>query len=213
MLESDFVFLKGPSDSPWFGLRDTFTVDGTLVRDRDMRLQRLLSAGDSGSVEQARRIGAENARYNLGEVERTVNVPTQVLDLLHPRHVGRFTYRKVGEESIAGGRYWRLGFREVLKPTLIKTREGANQPASGSIWVNPVDGSIVKTVLELGGDRAVEMVRTRITVDFAVDPQLQFLVPVTMSEFYYRPTMQISGQASYSNFRRFETGVRIVPTP
>jgi hypothetical protein len=127
--------------------------------------------------------------------------------------VDRFTYRKIGTDTIEGREYWRLGFREVLKPTLIKTREGKNQPASGSVWIDPDDGTVVRTVLDLGGDRAVDRVRTRITVDFVVDEQLHLHVPVSMAEFYYRPAMEISCLATYRNFRRFDTAARIMRPP
>ena len=53
-------------------------------------------------------------------------------------------FRKSGNETIDGRRLWQIGFREVLKPSLIKTVEGADQPARGIVWVDPSDGSVLR---------------------------------------------------------------------
>ena len=53
-----------PDSRRWVGYRDTFEVDGKPVRDRDERLERLLS---DGAVGQAARIAEQNARFNLGQ--------------------------------------------------------------------------------------------------------------------------------------------------
>ena len=210
-LQSDFLFLRLPDEVLWFGVRDAIHVDGKPVGDRTRRLDSVLSVGDGNPLSELTRIGAENARFNLGDVVRTINVPIQVLALLHPRHRSRFTFRKVGEETIERQRLWRVGFREITKPSLIKTLEGADQLASGAVWVHPGDGGVVRTVLELGGDITVDYVRTRITVHFAEDPRLGFRVPVSMIEVYSRAGMRITARASYANFRQFQTVVRIAP--
>ena len=195
----------------WFGVRDAILVDGEPVRDRAPRLDNVLIAGGGNPLPELTRIAAENARYNLGDVVRTINAPTQVLALLHPRHRSRFTFRKVGEETIERQRLWRVGFREIIKPSLIKTVEGADQLATGAVWVHPNEGSVVRTVLELGGDLAVDYLRTRITVEFAQDTRLRFRVPVSMVEVYSRPGVRIVARALYTNFRQFQTTVRIAP--
>lgn len=58
MLRSDFALTLVPNGSRWVGYRDTFEMDGNPVRDRDERLQRLLS---SGGVGQAAAIAEQNA--------------------------------------------------------------------------------------------------------------------------------------------------------
>ena len=73
-LLSDFAFMRPLDNSPWVGFRDTFLVDGEPVRDRDSRLERLLTAGSRDSFEQAARVVEENARYNFASdrVRRTI---------------------------------------------------------------------------------------------------------------------------------------------
>ena len=67
ILQSEFLFTRLPNGAPWTGFRDTVTVDGHPVRDRDAGLQQLVADGSDGALEQAARIVAENARYNLGD--------------------------------------------------------------------------------------------------------------------------------------------------
>jgi hypothetical protein len=211
LLESDFVFLKTAGDTPWFGFRDTYVVDGRPVRDRDARLERLLSDGGAGALARALGIGEANARYNLGDVDRTLNVPTQVLDLIHPRHAGRFRFT-AATAAIEGRTLWRIDFRETLRPTLIRTRAGANEPASGSVWMDPSDGAVTRTVLTAtGGGPAIGRITTRITVEFSREPELGFLVPTRMMETYSLRAAQVTGTATYSNFRQLRTAVRLVP--
>lgn len=161
VLKSDFVFLRLPGGADWLGFRDTFLVDGKPVRDRGSRVLELLSAGGSDTLAEAVRVVTENARYNLGDISRTINAPTQTLDLL--RDQSRFTFLRTGEDTLEGRRFWRIEFRETRRPSIIRTREGADQLSTGAAWVDPVTGAIAKTVLNIGGDRSADFVQTKIT--------------------------------------------------
>jgi hypothetical protein len=191
-------------------------VDGKPVRDRDSLLLQLLSSGNSDALGQAARLTAENARYNLGDIPRTINVPTQTLDLLHPRHRTRFEFRKAGNESIEQRRVWTIDFSEIMRPSIVRTREGADQLSRGRAWVDPNDGTVLKTVLDLGGDKSVDFVQTKITVTYRLEPTLGFLVPSELLEHYYRPAdlhhtaEQITATGTYTAFRQFQTTGRIV---
>jgi hypothetical protein len=95
----------------WVGYRDTFEVDGVPVRDRDERLQGLLS---SGALGQAARIADQNARFNLGDglVSRNINMPTFALEMMDLRIRDRFKVRRRGADLLDGRRSWLIGFRE-----------------------------------------------------------------------------------------------------
>jgi hypothetical protein len=88
VLRSDYALTRAFDKDAWVGYRDTFEVDGRPVRDREDRLQRLLSSDAPAS---AARIASESARFNLGNsiVTRNVNVPTLVLEMLQPRNQDR----------------------------------------------------------------------------------------------------------------------------
>ena len=69
--------------------------------------------------------------------------------------------------------------------------------ARGSFAIDPIDGRVVETVLELLGV-------ARITVVYAVDPRLQISVPVKMTEAYVLTDEKLNAVATYSNYRKFE---------
>lgn len=216
VLDSDFAFLRLPGASAWLGQRDTFRVDGRDIPSTTPRLRELLVGGTTR--EEALRIVRENTRRNLGDLTRTINVPTVALDFFTGDNRSRFRLKKSGEERSGDHRIWTVDYDEKDRPTIIRTVRGADQRARGTVWIDPSTGAIERTVLNLGDDsRADEFVRTRITVRFEEDRQLGFRVPADMVESYYRPRsrdyeqLQIVAHATYSNFRRFQTSGKLLP--
>ena len=74
-LKSDVLLVRPPGASRYVQFRDVFEVDGRPVRDREERLTRLFLDPSAGAT-QMNRIIEESARYNIGNIERTMNVPT-----------------------------------------------------------------------------------------------------------------------------------------
>jgi hypothetical protein len=214
-LTSDFGFLRLPGRPEWLGLRDTFAVDGEPIPDRQGRLERLLSDRSSDVATLARRIVDENARYNLGAVARTINVPMLALDVLGRRNRDRFSFRKRGENQLEGRTAWIVEFSERDRPTLVKTPHGGSRPARGTAWIDPSDGAILRTEVQFddgGGDSPA----ADISVLYRREHALDLLVPHEMTEVYRMETGENAGTeihavARYTNFRRFRTSVRIVP--
>jgi hypothetical protein len=215
-LTSDFVFLTVSGDLAWMGFRDTFAVDGVPVRDRDERLQRILSTGRADALTQAYRIASDNARYNLGSVTRTINVPTFALGLLQAKNRFRFKVRQNGTETVDGQVLTRLEFRETRRPTIIRGVEGGDQPASVTALVDAESGAVLRTVVEIASVRNRSLLTTTITVGYREDPTMGMLVPSDMLESHVSPAVlslngfRITGKAVYTNYRRFETSGRIV---
>jgi hypothetical protein len=208
VLIADFALARLPGDAAWMGFRDTFNVDGKPVRDRDARLERLLSSQSRGGFAEAQAVTRENSRYNLGEdlVTRTINVPTMAIGLIRNR--SRFSFRKHGEETIDGRRTWMVAYQERERPTIIRTPAGRDQPARGFVWVVPETGEVLKTSLTAADDRTNSV--AVIVVEYRQDARLGMLVPVHMSESYRKAYSVISAEATYSNFRQFQTSGRIV---
>ncbi len=208
VLTADFALARLPDDTAWMGFRDTFSVDGKPVRDREARLEKLLAAGSRSAFARAQAISRENSRYNIGEdvVIRTINVPTMALGLIRNR--SRFSFRKNGEETIDGRRTWMVAYKERDRPTIIRTPGGRDQPASGFAWVVAETGEVLKTSLMATDDRA--NTSAVIIVEYRADTKLGMLVPVHMTESYRKPYSVISAEATYSNFRQFQTSGRIV---
>ena len=213
-LTSDFVFLTVSGDLAWMGFRDTFAVDGEAVRDRDERLQSILSTGRADALTQAYRIASDNARYNLGSVTRTINIPTFALGLLEEKNRFRFRVRQTGTKAFDGRLLTRLEFRETRRPSIIRGVEGGDQPATVTALVDPDSGTVRRTVVEVTAART--RLTTTITVDYREDASMDLLVPHEMLESHVAltrpgaPGFRIDGKAVYTNYRRFQTSARIV---
>jgi hypothetical protein len=202
---AEFALIRIKDD--WLGYRDVYQVDGTIVSDSHDRLRQLFEQTPASAVERGRAIADESARFNAGAVQRNFNVPTMALLFLHPSQAQRFRYERAGTDTIDKRRVWKVRFREIGTPTIVRSPEGKNMPVSGMFWIDPVGGEIVKTSLEvkdeveldagsaamaesLGGaadahggtaDRRVETF-SRVTATYRIDARLELLVPAEMSE-------------------------------
>jgi hypothetical protein len=218
VIRSDFVLTHPADGEAAVAFRDAFEVDGAPVRDRSDRLVALLSAEAADGWRRAAAIANESARFNIGSrlVTRNVNVPTFVLELLHDRNRGRFRFSaasgtqaaRSGEPDLgraAGVALRAIEYRERDRPTLVRQQGGGDQPLRGTIVVASESGEIWQTHMtwERGPGGFVD-------VTFGRAAGIDILVPVRMVEAYRGGATTIHGEATYSNFRRFETSVRVV---
>ena len=197
-LVSDYLLVKVPNLESWLPFRDVFEVDGQRVRDRQDRLTKLfLESSPERALENAQAIVHESARYNIGTVRRSLNLPTLVLWFLEPANTRRFNFRKVGEDTLSGRRVWVVEYTEIIHPTFIKTPERADIVASGRIWAEPTTGRVHRTLLTAS--------IASITVNYASRAEVPGLwLPVTMEEQYSQGATLIKGKATYANFRQFQ---------
>ena len=206
VLRSDYALTKIGERGAWIGFRDTFEVDGLVFRDRD-RVQRLHNLLASGEVAEAARIAEQNARFNLAEelLTRNINVPTLALELLHPTNRERFSASRAGLETVNGQRAWVIEFRERGKPTIVRTPDGRDQPSRVVAVIDPLTGTVLKTTLSW------EKLTGSIVVTYGLVPRIPALVPLTMSERYTtRGGSHITGEATYTNYRQFQTSARVI---
>ena len=82
---AELVMVRLQSAAGWITFRDVLTVDKRQVHDREERLLKLLQSPEASALAQARRIAQESARFNLGRITRTINVPDMALEYLQPR--------------------------------------------------------------------------------------------------------------------------------
>ena len=202
VIKSDFLLVQlGGDGEGWMPFRDAYEVKGSKRRDRDDRLLKLFQSGDENRFEKAARLTEQTTRLNLGNVARTINIPTLALMFLHPRVNERFEFTDEGEETIGGRLLRRAAYREAARPTLIKTTRGRDLALTGHIWIDPFTGIVIKTDL----NAADPVVRCAITVTYRKDDALDFWVPHLMEE-YYKAALgldEIVPTATYSNVRRF----------
>ncbi|MGH3117387.1 MAG: hypothetical protein ACRD09_10220 [Vicinamibacterales bacterium] len=198
-LKSDFLMVRSQETDLWIPFRDVFEVDGKPVRAREERLTKLL-VDDSGSAyDRAWRLTEEGARYNLGPVQRTVNVPTQALQFLLPFNQLKSVFRKTGVDRIDGVTVWEVRFEEVGLPTLIRTTGGASLPASGTFWIDPSTGVVLRTMVRT---KLAEF-RAEIVVSFEPHDAVDIRLPAELKEKYTGRGYELVGTATYSRFRKF----------
>lgn len=196
---AELVMVRLAGAAGWVSFRDVLTVNKRRVSDREERLLKLLQSPAPNALAQARQIAQESARFNLGRITRTMNVPDMALEFLLPAHAGRTRIEALRDETIDGRPLAVLRFAEVSGPTLIRNLVGRELFARGRVWAEPGSGAIVRTEL-LVEDRSSKGTST---VDFGMDPRLGIRVPLKMTERYTTTGETIDAVATYSDFRRF----------
>lgn len=252
-LEAEFAIVR-VAGGGWTGYRDVVALDGKPVHDRRNRLMELLT-DTNGDVSELTRIANESARFNIGPVSRNFNVPTATLFFFKPQNHARFAFERKGTRKIDDLQTVEIAFKETRRPTLVMTRAGQDVPIEGSLWVNPVDGTVVRTRLKLrnfADDNAatpdlaapqqapaenpnapraagapprastISIGRIESSADIEVTyrrPEgMTLWLPSTMVELYEGPirikAKSMAGRsttnAKYSNFKTFDTSIKIV---
>jgi len=203
---SEVSFAWFPDVPGWFGFRDVIDVDGKPVRDRDRRMARLFLEKPSGKL--LKQALQESARYNIGTIRRNFNVPMVTLQFLDQDLAARFRYEDGGAGRVGERPAQVVRFQEIARPSIILVDE-SDAFAQGRHWIDPESGRVLKSELVVGDSNG----EIRLSTWYRPDERLGVWVPAKMTERYDYPKRLydfIQCEASYANFRRFETGARIV---
>ncbi len=191
----------------WLAFRDVIDVDGKPVSDRGTRLAALFDA-KSPDLDAARRISDESARFNVGPVKRTFNVPTATLFFFTPDNLRRFVFKTRGTERVGDVDSRVVDFRETARPTLVMTSGGRDVACSGTLWIDASDGHVIQTLLTLTGYAGPDS-SAKVDVTYRRDPEFDMWVPTSMREEYRTSAGSVAANAEYTDFRRFQTAGRI----
>jgi len=201
IIKSDFLLVQlGGDGEGWMPFRDAYEVKGRKLRDRNDRLLKLFTSNDKERFEKAARYSDDTNKHNLGNVARTINIPTLAMMFLHPRVNERFEFTDGGEDNIGGRIVRKASYKEVARPTLIKTTRGRDLALTGFLWIDPLSGTVIKSEL----NAADPIVRCQVIVNFRRDEGLELWVPEKMEEYYkaYSGLDDILATATYTNVRR-----------
>lgn len=212
-LRSTYFLVRLPTGQAWYGFRDVMRVDGRDVTSHGRPMEQLLAQRTDSAYEEAMAIMRENAKYNIGDLYRTINLPLQALELLHPEHRARFDFTLAGRERVAGEDTAIVGFQERSKPTLVSDGFGGELLARGRAWVEPTTGAVMRTELGFNGYASLYLKESMIRVEYRRDRKLQLLIPIEMEETFGFEMEVLRGRATYRNYRRFETGARMLTSP
>jgi hypothetical protein len=193
---------------PWIEVRDVFEVDGKRLPDRQERLERLILTDPDWKETKAREVTEESARFNIGQTRRNTNTPSVPLLLLCAPNQLRFNFAKTGEETIGGVRAWRVTFEEMRRPTFIRAAgTGGDMPSAGTFWIDAGTGEVLRAELRCGASSEND-----VRVEYRAHPRFGLRLPFQMIEKVVGDEGRswVEGKCTYSDFRRFETGGKLV---
>lgn len=208
-LKSDVLLVRPPplasqataGQARWLQFRDVFEVDGKPVRDRAERLAKLFLQPSPSARQQIEDIKSESARYNIGGVNRNLNLPVLALSVVENDNRPWFSFT-IGRKKDAT---CELAYRENRSGTLIRTNGDEAMPAHGKFVVERATGRVLATELEAES----ALLSAKIDVTYVPEPVLGGrLVPHEMREKYaLKDGSTVEGRATYSNVRRFTVTV------
>jgi hypothetical protein len=214
-LKSDLLLIPVSGEARFLGFRDVYEVDGSAVRDRGDRLAHLFLDGSTPDAERLREIVTESARYNLGSVPRTLNIPTLPLVFLREENQRGGTF-KAGRGGPVLSRLNDISapelpslpqgtavvaFTENGRNTLVRDARNRDVPSRGRFWIEPATGRVLATefIADAGQSTATIVVR------YQPEPGTGLLVPAEMRERYTTfAKSSIEGRATYDHFKTFQ---------
>ena len=215
-LRSDLLLVRPEGGDAWMQFRDVFEVDGKPVRDRNDRLEKLFLQPSKSTGAQAEKIVRESARYNIGDIERTINLPLLAMSVLDRRMQPNFQFRIAGSDDqttlpkaaafVERPGALMIAFNEISIRTMITTPQGKNLRSHGRFWFAMPEAEVLMT--ELAVDDYT--LSATIHVAYARQPEIAIPVPVEMHELYLNRlnnSTKVEGTATYSNYRQFNVKV------
>jgi hypothetical protein len=205
-LTSDFLILQvGPE---WMAVRNVNRIDGRPVHKNIEDFKQIFDESPAAILRTLKSIAEDNARFNIGDIRRNINLPTFALLVLRDQHFPRFSFEKAAELRVEGVAAWQVPFREQQGPALIKDETKQDQFSYGFLWIEPQTGAVLKSELNVGGRGTGLPYQVRVIVTYSRDEKLNMLLPKTMSERYESAANVIDCRADYSRFTRFEVEVK-----
>jgi hypothetical protein len=214
-LRSDLLLVRPIGSEGWMQFRDVTEVDGRKLKDRNDRLARLFLEPSKNTATQSRKIMDESARYNIGDIERNINLPVLALAVLNRGMQPGFQFAL---ES-AGEKYdlpkssnftppsdaLVVSFTETQIRTMVASPQGKNLAASGRFWMDRATSQVYMT--EIGVEDL--WLKAIIQVAYGRVDTIDLPVPVEMHERYENKLngTRVEGSATYSNFREFKVAV------
>ncbi len=204
-VSSDFLIIQvGPE---WAALRKANRVDGSKVKESEPAFEDSFDNSPEANHKRLLEMKAESTRYNIGDIIRSINLPTVALKVLRESEVSRFAFEHAGSSKIEGVQTWVVRFREQVSPTLVIGGQGEFLYSSGTLWIEPETGRVLRTEFSVENRYAPSRVKARSVVTYSEGKNIKLLVPSLMDEHYESEFNTVDCKAYYSNFRAFEVEV------
>jgi len=214
-MSSEIFFMFAPVRRDWMTVRDVIAVDGKAIENRPDFQQALRTLPFE---EVAASFRKQNARYNIGRTFRNFNEPTLGLLVLDERQRSRFAFDRARVERSGDVTLVTLRFEEKERPTLIRNVDGRHVFLMGELIVEAGSGRVHRTKV----NGRIDDMRIELTTNYEPNQRLDMWVPSRFAEEYEhgvpprgwspktrRGYERILCEASYTNFRRFGTSVKV----
>ena len=202
--ESDFLIVLVGGDR--MGIRRVNRVNGEAVKSAEVNLEALMDDSQEGIRKRIAALREESARYNIGPVLRQINLPTFALKVVRREEANRFSFVQRGTGKVNGIQGIEVRYQELRAPTLVHGAGGESLVSSGTLWIEPATGRVLKT--EFNVENPYSKTKGRITVTYSTNKALGILVPDEMKEHYESEGGIVDCTASYSRFRSFNVDLK-----
>jgi hypothetical protein len=134
-------------------------------------------------------------------IDRTIDVPAplprRATAFLSAPNQSHFAFSKVGETKMQGLTVWEVKFRETVTPSIWSL------PISGSFWIDPSTGRVVRSAIAVRGEAPFS---DEMTVDYRLDPAAALYLPHSLKRRTY-----VTGEPSWVEATGTFTGCRVLP--
>ena len=214
-LVSDLLLVRPVGSDGWMQFRDVTQVDGKKLKDRNDRLAKLFLEPSKSTAAQSRKIIEESARYNIGDIERNINLPVLALTVLDRRMQSAFQFgmeRAAEKVDLPKSAAFSapadaliVTFKETQMRTMVTSPQGKNMPSSGRFWLDRATSQVYMT--EIGVEDL--WLKAVIHVAYGSVDAINLPVPVEMHERYENKLngTRVEGSATYADFREFKVSV------
>jgi len=202
--ESDFLIVLVGGDR--MGIRRVNRVNGEPVQSAEVNLEAMMDDSQEGIRKRIAALREESAKYNIGPVLRQINLPTFALKVVRREEAHRFSFVQRGTGKVNGIQGIEVRFQELRAPTLVHGSGGESLVSSGTLWIEPATGRVLKT--EFNVENPYSKAKGRITVTYSTNKALGILVPEEMKEHYESDNGVVDCTASYSRFRSFNVDLK-----
>jgi hypothetical protein len=205
-MSSDFLMIQLGKE--WQALRKTNRVDGDKVKEKQQDFETAFDDSPQANTKRFNEMKADSTKYNIGGIQREVNLPTFALEVLRKTEVSRFEFEKAGTSKVNGTLTWAVRFKEMRGWTLVHGRPDQELFSHGTLWIEPESGRVLKTEFLVENNFETFPIHARLVVTYGPAKNLDVLVPALMLEHYEDQYDTIDCRADYSNFRKFEVDVK-----
>ena len=182
----------------------------------DYQLQASLNSGSLKLVESR-----DTRKAVFRDSSRTLLITngfTAMLLIMHPSYESSYTFEPAGQESMDGVTYDKVNFKAIpgaASPAGLQLR-GHNYPLplSGTIWIEPQSGAVVKLVASLDSslsDLGLQGLRSEIhyaLIRFR-DPEESYWMPISAIIDVETPRQRWRNIHRFTGYKRFRATIRV----